>query len=451
MKARRKRTFLVLMVVLLTLLSTLVKGQTQTVDIRQAIDIALANNYSLRADSLDVLVTNYRNKEVAGRYLPQASLASRTNYNIAIPNQMLPGNVVGQPSKDLVPVQFGTRYEAGTGIEVTQTIYRKDLLIQMQAAGLNTQISQTKYNLSKEQLVYQVAAQFYSLQSLGETIRTTTQDYLNMKDILSIAQQQFENGLLKRIEFESLQINVANKQSQLNQLMVQYNEQLSYFKYLIGVPVDADVAINDTIAIVKSDNDPTGQQLQQRHDLQLSQQLISSKQVDIASIRAERLPVINSYFKYNYQSQFNKTGNFFDNDFKSSSIGISVSVSLFDGYRRKNRIQAAQMQLEQLTWQNKYQQQLAVTQFTTANVTLSNNRTQFEVNKRNLALAEKVFSSRRALYAEGVTTLVELLDAEKELTQARNLYMQSLINVQTGLLDVYKADGTLLTQFLKSI
>ncbi len=62
-----------------------------------------------------------------------------------------------------------------------------------------------------------------------------------------------------------------------------------------------------------------------------------------------------------------------------------------------------------------------------------------------------MFNSRRALYTEGVTTLVELLDAENELTQARSLYIQSLINVQTGTLDIHKANGTLLTDFLKSL
>ena len=86
-----------------------------------------------------------------------------------------------------------------------------------------------------------------------------------------------------------------------------------------------------------------------------------------------------------------------------------------------------------------------------ANGTLGNYQDQYSITSRNLELAEKVFNSRKALYTEGVTTLVELLDAESELSQARTLHMQSLINVQTGRLDVYKANGTLLTEFIKSL
>ena len=126
-------------------------------------------------------------------------------------------------------------------------------------------------------------------------------------------------------------------------------------------------------------------------------------------------------------------------------------MSLFDGNIRKNRVNAARTQLQQLKWQSEYQQQQAQTELLSAMQTLNNNREQLNINSQNLVLAEKVFDSRRTLYTEGVTTLVELLDAENELTQARNLYIQSLIHVQTGTLDVHKANGTLLTEFLKSL
>jgi len=50
-----------------------------------------------------------------------------------------------------------------------------------------------------------------------------------------------------------------------------------------------------------------------------------------------------------------------------------------------------------------------------------------------------------------VTTLIELLDAESELSQARNLHKQALIDVQTSWLDLHKANGTLLTKYVNSI
>ena len=420
-------------------------AQSEPLTIKKAIDIALANNRSLRADSLDIAITENKNKELAGRYRPQINYNSATEFNPAIPSQMLPGSVVGQPDKELVGVQFGTRYSMKSGVEVTQTLFRKDLLIQIKTSGLQTTIAKTKYNLSREELVYQVASLFYSLQTNAEMIRTTNFDYLNMNSILKIAKAQYELGTLKRIDYESLEINVANTKSQLNKLQTQYNDQLAYFNYLLGLPASAQTVIDDNIA---QDLRPveSGDPLLQRTDIRLSAQMITAKEIELKTIRAEGAPVINSYLRYNYQSNFNKPGNAFDSDYlnNSSTAGISVSISLFDGSRRKSRMNAAKNQLDQLRLKSDYQKEQAQMELFKANGTLGNYQDQYSITSRNLNLAEKVFNSRKALYTEGVTTLVELLDAESELSQARTLHMQSLIDVQTGRLDVYKANGHLI-------
>jgi len=434
------------------LVTTSAISQSSRLSMNQAIGIAMANNYSLKADSMNLAVTDYQNKTLKADFLPQINFSSKAEYNPAIASQTLPGYIVGQPGKDYVSVPFGSRYTMGNGIEVTQTLLRQSTRIKINASGLNNNIAQSKHKLTKEELVYQVALAFYALQANAELIRTTTRDYNNLKEILSIAKAQFENGTLKRIDYESLEINTANKQSYLNQLQTDYNDQLANFNYLLGIPSDTKTIIDDSISLVKG-NIGEGNLMLQREDIHLSDQLIESKEVEIKSIRAESKPVINSYFRFNYQSQINEASKVFNNDYwyKSSTVGISASISLFDGYRRKNRINAAQSQLLQLKFQNEQTRQLANTEWLTATENLRKDQQQYQITSKNLLLAEKVFTSRKALYAEGVSSLIELLDAESELSESRNLHIQSIINVQTSMVDVYKAKGTLLTEFLKSI
>ena len=434
--------------------SSFAAGKTfaqQPMNLKQAVNLALTNNASLRSDSLEIAVTQSKNKELAGQMLPQVTYSSGGEYNPVIASQMVPGSFMGQPNKDYVPVKIGSQYNMKTGIEVTQTVFKKDLRLQIRSSGLQTKIVKTKYNLSKEGLIYQVASTFYSLQNTGELIHTTHLDYLNLAEVLTIAKAQFENGTLKRIDYESLDINVANKESYLNQLQTQYNDQLAYFNYLLGLPASTETFIESAVA---ADVHPfeNATSVLQREDLHLSHQMIESKEDELKRIRAEKLPVVKSYFRYNNQAQFNEVGKAFNNDywFDAATVGISVSINIFDGNRRKSRLNAAQTQLEQLKLQSDYQHQQATMEFFTATQTLKNNQQQYLVNKKNLALAEKVFQTRKALYTEGVTTLVELLNAETELNQARNLYMQSMVDVQTGWLDVHKAKGTLLTEFLQS-
>ena len=427
-------------------------GQSQPLSMKAAIEMALTNNNSLKADSMNLLITDYQNKTLKSDFLPQVNYSSNYAYNLSLGSQMIPGKVAGQPEKDLVPVQFGTRYNWGSGVEVTQTLFQKSTRIKINAAGLNDGIAMSRYKLSKEELVYQVAVTFYSLQANAEMIRTTTKDYQNLVEILNIAKAQYENGTLKKIDYESIEINTANKQSYLHQLQTEYNDQLTHFNYLLGIPADTKTIINDTVSQV-SDLVEAGNLFFQREDIRLSDQLIISKETEIKSIRAESKPVVSSFFRFNYQGQFNSLNNSFNNDYWStnSSFGITTSISLFDGHRRRARVHTAQSQLQQLNFQLELTKQLASTEWLTANETLHKDQVQYQITSKNLALAEKVFTSRKALYTEGVTTLVELLDAEQELSNSRNLHIQAMINVQTSLVNVYKAKGAILTEFLKSI
>jgi len=428
------------------------RSQQLTVGLRKAIDLAMEYNLSLKSDSLNVAVANRNNKELAGYYLPQINYNSVTEFNPEVSSQMLPGKFLNEPEKDLVPVQMGTRYNLRTGVEITQALYRKDILVQMRAAGLYNNIAQTKHKLTKEQLVYQVSYSFFAIQAKADLIRTTTEDYLNLKDVLTIAKAQYENGVIKGIDYQTLQINVSNKEANLRQLETEYMNQLAEFNYLLGLPADTKLNIVDSISvdmIVPQQQKQTGE----RNDILLTKQMVESKQVDIKKIRAELTPSINSYLRYNYQAQFNNADKATNSDywFRGSTVGISVAVPIFDGNRRKNRIKAAELQLDQLRYQSSLQQQKADVEYLNASDVLTSNLQQAGITRKNLELAIGVFNSRKALYNEGVSSLVELLDAERELTNARKLSLQADVNVKTGWLDLHKANGTLLTDYIKTI
>jgi outer membrane protein len=446
------RTLSLWVVILALSINIKALSQTTPVTVKTAIEMALANNYSLKADSLNMVAAGYQANAVKASLLPHVNYNSKAEYNPAIASTMLPGQYVGQPSKEYVPVQFGTRYTMGSGIEASYNLFRKDLRLQAAAAGLNTGIAKTKHEMSREELVFQVAGYFYSLQTNAELIRTTTRDYQNMVEIVRIAKAQFENGVLKRIDYESLQINTANKQSYLNNLETQYKDQLAYFNYLLGLPAENQTAIDgnlpETIHYTAA-----GKSILQRADIRLSYLQIQQKEVELRSITAENKPQISTYARLNYQSQFNKTGDINNKDFwyKSSTIGIATTIPLFDGYRRKNRMNQAKTELQQLKFRQEQTKQLATTDQVRAWETFNNDNTQYQITKQNLVLAEQVFVSRKALYAEGVSTLIELLDSEKELSNSRNLYVQAMINVQTSLMNIHKANGTLLTEFITSL
>jgi outer membrane protein len=220
----------------------------------------------------------------------------------------------------------------------------------------------------------------------------------------------------------------------------------------LGLPANTKTEIDNHLPATIRYTD-ANRSILQRADIRLSNQLIQQKELELKGITAENKPQVSTYFRFNYQSQFNKTSDIKNNDFwyKTSTVGISTTIPLFDGYRRKNRMNAAKTELQQLRFRQEQSKQLAQTEQVRAWETFNNDNKQYQITKQNLELAEKVFTTRKALYAEGVSSLIELLDAEKELSNSRNLYIQAMINVQTSLVNIHKANGTLLTEFITTL
>ena len=85
-KKRCRNYLYLLMMIGAWIITQTTNAQTGSVNIKQAIEIALGNNYGLWADSLNMTVTKFQNKQLSGSYLPQASFNSKINYNMAIPS-----------------------------------------------------------------------------------------------------------------------------------------------------------------------------------------------------------------------------------------------------------------------------------------------------------------------------------------------------------------------------
>src|SRR5262245_31222193 len=113
----KKRQVLFLMCGIAALFFAREAVSQSSLNMKQAIEIAMKNNYSLKADSMNLAITDYQNKTTRADLLPQVNFSGKTEYNAAIAKQMLPGYIVGQPAKDYVSVPFGSRYIVGSEIE----------------------------------------------------------------------------------------------------------------------------------------------------------------------------------------------------------------------------------------------------------------------------------------------------------------------------------------------
>lgn len=109
-------------------------------------------------------------------------------------------------------------------------------------------------------------------------------------------------------------------------------------------------------------------------------------------------------------------------------VGLSLSVPLFQGGQRWNRIKQAQIQLDEMTYTRENLIRNLNSQATIAIDNIRLNVKQIASSQSSVEEAEKAHDIQQKSFEIGATTYLDLRDSELSLTKARLAYFQAIYN-----------------------
>ena len=109
-------------------------------------------------------------------------------------------------------------------------------------------------------------------------------------------------------------------------------------------------------------------------------------------------------------------------------VGLSLSVPLFQGGQRLNRIKQAQIQLDEMTYTRENLIRNLNSQATIAIDNIKLNVKQIASSQSSVEEAEKAHDIQQKSFEIGATTYLDLRDSELSLTKARLAYFQAIYN-----------------------
>jgi outer membrane protein TolC len=157
--------------------------------------------------------------------------------------------------------------------------------------------------------------------------------------------------------------------------------------------------------------------------------------------KAQYLPTIAISGSYVYMSMNN---DFRFGDYKwnpTSSVSLSISIPIFDGFKKSSDIKQTKISLEQMKWQR---------EDVVRNLKLSvnnslNNMTNFVeqvISTRDVVgQAQKGYEISKKLYDTGMGTLLDLNDAQLGLIQATLAFNQAIYSFLESKADLDKILG----------
>jgi len=418
--------------------------------LQECIDTALQKSLQIKSDNYDLAKTRAGIGEAYSSLLPSVSASGSYQYYFQLQKQVIPADVFGGPAGKYQATSLSTPQSKSLGVQLNQTLFNATSLIALKAAKVSVTLNELQIRSSKEDLVYNVSATYYNIQSILKQQAIVQENLTNDEALLNVTSDQFKAGLATQTDLDRLTVQrdntKANLQSTSNSLEKQYN----MLKLLMNAPLESN------IAVVRDEYDEEGALASQRKtDADLTQktnyrQVLENKKVaDLQrrNIKAGYLPSLSlgaSYGLSGYYSNANPFKNLNSTWYPSSYVSLSLSIPIFDGNRKKYQIRQQEITIHKYDVQAEQTLQQNRKDVADAYADLESNYITLQSQTRNLVLAKKVLTDINTQYKSGLVKLTDAINSQSELEKAQNNYVNALINIKQAELNLKKANGTLL-------
>lgn len=174
-----------------------------------------------------------------------------------------------------------------------------------------------------------------------------------------------------------------------------------------------------------------------RPDLASAEAQVKASQANVLSARSNGMPQLSLVGSYSYLDSLNYSA------VSSWAIGVQVSVPLFTGFNNTYQVRAAEEQAE-ATAASRDQLEQAITQSVwQAYYTLSATRDNLKNTEELLNVAKDAEHVALGRYREGVGNIVEVMNAENNLANARYSFVSAHYNWRIGKAQLAQALGRL--------
>lgn len=412
--------------------------------LKDAVHYATDHHPGIQRSSYELDKYNQKFREQLSGYLPQIKADAAYTNNLRLITQIIPGEFLGQPGQDQA-VQFGTKYNASAGIELTQTVIDFEKITGQKLARQSRRIGLLDKQKAAEQIVYDVSTAYIAAQVTFLQQEIVNENVQRVDTLLAMVQIQLDNGFAGTLDLKRLQLERTSLQTQLQSAQMEYRQSITLLKYTMAYPLEDALSIDAQLA-----QSTYGSLVGQRQPRQPVEYQLLAASRDLSALRHKQaklsyLPKLSFNFKYgalaqqNHPNVLRTTANWYPNSLAS----LNISIPIFDGNFKGSRVK--QLQLEQL--QIELDLRISSLQqdkdLSNASHKLDASNANMVTTKQSMALAADVYNITYAQFQYGYTPLKELLDMHLQLKETQTAYLRAIVEAQSAELQWLKASGNL--------
>jgi outer membrane protein TolC len=402
---------------------------------------------------------------------PKIDFSASYTRNIAPAVSFLPAEFFGGEPGEFIKVQFGADNAWSSALVLDQPLFSASAFIGVGAAGRYEGLQEETLRGRAQSLVTRVRLAYYNLLLAQEDRRLIENSVGRVRESLVETEALNRAGLASDYDVLRLQVELANLEPNLKraensmaqarrglaiELNLQDLEALEVTGSLASMDledVEANDAANREILSMSGLEDPVllapetvlDIAFEARSDLK---QLELMERLRTAELRVEQvdyLPRISIFGNLSVNAQQNGSPNFFGDPMTRATskwVGVSVSLPVFTGFQRDARIDQKRAVLNQAKNQSLLARLQAEGQVKSILEQAQEARERARGQRLAVTQAQRGFEIASAQYREGLSSQLELTDAEVALRQSEFNYAQAVFDYLVFRAQLDEATGT---------
>lgn len=434
-------------------------SDTLSLSLDRCISIALSDNPTIKVADMEIERVDYSKKEVIGQLLPSISFGA--SYNRTLAKQVTYMNMdafkgmgssasSGSESTDENAessqqqqestskpsgnsgIKMGLDNSYSVGFSASMPLIAPQLWKSLKLSDSQILQNVEAARQSRLSLINQVKTAYYTLLLAEDSYDVILESYENAKFNHDVYNKKYQVGAASEYDVLRSSVALKNIEPDLMQASISIKQARLQLQILMGmdasIPVKATTTLADyektmyeqTMAIDRAIDDNT--------DLRMLDIQTRSLRDALSIQKMSLLPTLALTANYNWTSMSNGTP-FKDLKWNPySTIGLTLSIPIFEGGQRYSRIKQAKIQVEEMKWQRENLERSINMQVDLAIDNIHMNVKQIASASESVKQADKAHNIMEKSFEIGAASYLDLRDSELALTQARLAYYQSIFN-----------------------
>lgn len=406
--------------------------------LREAIQAAVDNNVNVRLLKERIAAAQAQANTSFGALLPNISgYASGRNQTVnlgafGLPSDRLSGLGLRRSVTDPFEV-----YDARATL--VQNIFSLSLIQRWRAAKSGVDVASLEAEVTKRDVMATVGLLYIEVLRADEAVKAREADIELAQQLVKLAKDRKAAGVATGLDVTREEVQLENDRQRL---LVAQNEQESARLNLIrtlGIDFDVRLVLTDELKFVPVAVQSAEQVLtiarEQRLELRAQEQRHRLATLSLSSVTSERIPSLSLAGDYGW------IGLKPEDALATRSIGLTFSIPIFDGGQREGRISETRSRVRQESIRMKDVSDQVTLEVRNALLTLESSTQQVAVAEKGLELALKELTFARDRFTAGLTTNIEVTNAQTSVARARDNQIEALFRFNASRINLARAKG----------